>query len=143
MTKAERAKKERDERNAAWAAEAERVRRLGDLFDALPDSPQKSALLAAMTDRITDLYNNVRFEHGDVLLEFLPNDYARQLLDWYFDDDAKAPYPTQATPKEDGDAGKVQDQPSPESRSNWKFATEGQCAGSREATDSSEPSQPR
>jgi hypothetical protein len=101
MTRAERAKQERLKRDAAWAAEAERVRRLGDLFDALPNSPQKLALLEAMTDRITDLYNNVRFEHGDVLLEFLPNGYAQELLHWYFDDEERAlPCPTYSPPSE-------------------------------------------
>ncbi len=88
MNKSERAKQERAEREAAWEAEQARVRALGDLFSALPEGHQKDALLAAMTDRIIDLYNNVKFEHGDVLLEFLPNDYAERFLDWYFDEAA-------------------------------------------------------
>lgn len=101
VTKAERAKQERQEREAAWAAEQERVRRLGDLFDALPNGPQKLALLEAMTDRLVDLYNNVKLEHGDVLLEFMPNAYAREILDWYFDDEERAlPCPTYSPPSE-------------------------------------------
>lgn len=94
-SRAERDKQEREARDAAWHAEAERVRKLGDLFDALPNGPQKLALLEAITDRITDLYNNVKYEHGDVLLEFLPSAYAKELLDWYFDDEERAlPCPT-------------------------------------------------
>lgn len=88
MTKAERAKAEKAEREAAWEAEQARVKALGDLFSALPEGHQKAALLDAMTDRIIDLYNNVKHEQGDVLLEFLPNDYAQRFLDWYFDEDA-------------------------------------------------------
>lgn len=94
-TKAERSRKERESREAAWKAEEERVRKLGDLFNALPDCPQKAALLEGMTDRIVDLYNNAKWEEGDAIIEFLPNDYARSLLDWYFDEDPAAVF----TPK--------------------------------------------
>lgn len=86
-SKAQRAKQERAQREAAWEAEQARVQALGDLFTALPEGPQKDALLAAMTDRIIDLYNNVKFEEGDAILEFLPNDVARRFLDWYFNED--------------------------------------------------------
>lgn len=85
-TKVEKAKQEKAEREAAWEAEQARVKALGDLFAALPDGHQKAALLDAMTDRIIDLYNNVRFEEGDAILEFLPTGHARELLDWYFDE---------------------------------------------------------
>lgn len=88
ITVAERKKREREATERAWEAEQERVRKLGDLFSVLPGSPQKDALLDAMTDRVIDLYNNVKFEQGDAILEFMPNDYARRLLDWYFDEDA-------------------------------------------------------
>lgn len=84
MTAARR-ERERLEREAALqAVEEERVRKLGDLFDALPPSPEKLALLEAMTKRIVDLYNDCQFERGDVLLEFLPRQYALDVLTWYF-----------------------------------------------------------
>jgi hypothetical protein len=85
LSKAERLERERIEEE--WRANEARVHHYGDLFDALPSGAPKDALLAAMTDRIIDLYNNVRMEEGDAILEFLPNIYARQLLDWYFDDE--------------------------------------------------------
>lgn len=87
MTKEQRAARDRAEREAAWEANEARVKALGDLFAALPEGDHKAALLAAMTDRVIELYNDVKFEQGDAILEFLPNDYARALLDWYFDDD--------------------------------------------------------
>lgn len=86
MNRAARAKQERGEREAAWEAEQARVKALGDLFAALPEGHQKAALLDAMTDRIIHLYNECRHEQGDTILEFLPNDYAHELLDWYFDE---------------------------------------------------------
>lgn len=93
ITKAERKRLERERLDAEWKAEEARVRALGDLFSALPDCSQRDALQEAMTDRIIDLYNNVKFEQGDAILEFLPNDYARAFLDWYFDEDASATPP--------------------------------------------------
>lgn len=86
LTKEQRAARDKAEREAAWEAEHARVRALGDLFSSLREGHQKAALLDAMTDRIIDLYNHTKMEHGDVLLEFLPNDYAQELLDWYFDE---------------------------------------------------------
>ncbi len=100
QTKAERARKERERREAEWQAEQERVRKLGDLFDALPDGPQKTALKEAMTDRIIDLYNHNELEKGDILLEFLPNDYARKFLDWYFDENGPPTF-SEELPSED------------------------------------------
>lgn len=94
LTKAERENRANVARQAAWDAEQERVRKLGELFKALPEGHQKAALLDAMTDRIIDLYNNVKFEEGDTILEFLPNDHASELLDWYFDENG----PTTFTP---------------------------------------------
>lgn len=87
VTKEQRATRDRAEREAAWKAEEERVRKLGELFEALPESPEKALLLAGMTDRIIELYNAAKFEHGDAILEFLPNDYAYRFLEWYFDED--------------------------------------------------------
>lgn len=83
-------RKERAQREAEVAAENERVMRLGNLFSALPDCPEKLAFREAMGDRVVELYNHVRWEEGDAILEFLPNDYARRLLDWYFDEDPNA-----------------------------------------------------
>lgn len=90
-------KAEREAQERAWNAEQARVEALGNLFSALPAGPEKTALLLAMRDRIIDLYNNVRMEEGDAILEFLPNDFARELLDWYFWDEnpaSAAPPPT-------------------------------------------------
>lgn len=87
MGKAARLKEERERRDAEWKTENDRVRKLGELFEAIPDGHQKEALKDAMVDRIIYLYNNVRFEEGDAIIEFLPNDDARNLLDWYFDED--------------------------------------------------------
>lgn len=95
LTKAQRAATEKAEREAAWEAEQARVKALGDLFTALPEGHQKAALLDAMTDRVIELYNNAKHEQGDAILEFLPNDYARELLDWYFDENG----PDTFTPK--------------------------------------------
>lgn len=94
-TKAERAARDKAEREAAWEAEQARVRALGDLFSALPEGHQKAALLDAMTDRAIDLMNSAKHEHADVLIEFMPNDHARDLLDWYFDENG----PDTFTPK--------------------------------------------
>lgn len=95
VNKAERAKAEKAKREAAWEAEQARVKALGDLFSALPEGHQKAALLDAMTDRAIALMNSAKHEHADVLIEFLPNDHARDLLDWYFDENG----PDTFTPK--------------------------------------------
>ena len=107
-------KEERERREAEWLAEQERVRLLGCLTEALPAGEPKRAMLTGMRDRIIDLYNASRFEHGDVLLEFMPNDYARKLLDWYFpDDDAETSLSPEAPAIEDEDTqpGQVQGEP--------------------------------
>lgn len=87
LTKEQRKAKADAERIAAWQAEEDRVRKSGELFEDLPEGPAKSALMMGITDRIITLYNEARFEEGDAILEFLPNAYARALLDWYFEDD--------------------------------------------------------
>lgn len=92
MTKAQRAARDKAEREAAWEAEQARVRALGDLFSALPEGHQKAALLDAMTDRIIQLYNEAKHEQGDAIVDFLPNDHARELLDWYFDENGPATF---------------------------------------------------
>jgi|GEM_PF-6551883 len=78
---------ERAKRQAEWDAEQARVEALGNLFSALPDCTARHALMAAMIDRIWALYNECRLEEGDAILEFLPNDEARKLLDDYFSDE--------------------------------------------------------
>lgn len=107
-------KAEREKREAAWKAEQERVRKLGNLFEALPDGPQKAALQEALSDRVIELYNNVRFEEGDAILEFLPNEYARKLLDWYFDEDGPTSFPPETTASEDEDSQSRQIQSEPQ-----------------------------
>jgi hypothetical protein len=109
LTKAQ----ERRERQAAWDAEQARIRALGDLFSALPRCPQKAALWSAMANRAIDLLNANRFEQADAILEFLPNDYAMRLLDWYFDEDENAPFPATPPAEEYGlaEQGQVQGEP--------------------------------
>lgn len=106
-------KAEREKREAEWRAEEDRVRKLGDLFSALPACHQRDALQEAMSDRVIELFNAAKFQEGDAIIEFLPNDYARQLLDWYFDGDAQAPFPpeTAAGQDEDTKPGQVQGEP--------------------------------
>lgn len=113
-------KQEREEREAAWRANEERVRKLGELFSALPNGRAKTGLWVAMAERIVDLYNNVRMEEGDAILEFLPNDYARKLLDWYFHEDEDAPFPSPpaAGEHEDSQPGQVQGEPQQPGRSD-------------------------
>jgi hypothetical protein len=113
-------KKERERRKAEWRANEDRVRKLGDLFSALPACPEKEALWAAMADRIIDLFNESKFEEGDAVLEFLPNDYARQLLDWYFDDDENSPQTAPSPPSqhEAAQPGQVQSEPQEPGRSD-------------------------
>jgi hypothetical protein len=95
LTPAQRKKRDREERQAAWKAEEERVRKLGQLFDDLPEGHQKEALKDAMTSRAIELLNDLKHAQADAILEFLPNAYAREILDWYFDEDA----PNTFTPK--------------------------------------------
>lgn len=115
-------KEERERREAEWRAEEERVRKLGDLFSALPDGPAKVALHAAMSDRVIDLYNDAKFEQGDAIMEFLPNDYARRLLDWYFDEDGPTSFPPEATAGEyeNPQSGQVQGEPQVPERTDGK-----------------------
>lgn len=47
-----------------------------------------------MSDRVIELFNSAKFEQGDAILEFLPNEYARSLLDWYFDETNSAQAPS-------------------------------------------------
>lgn len=92
MNKAARTARDKAEREAAWEAEQARIKALGDLFASLPEGHQKAALLDAMTDQIIHLYNECKHEQGDAILEFLPNDYAHELLDWYFDENGPATF---------------------------------------------------
>jgi|SRR5262245_60108605 len=126
LSNAERKRRERERRQAKWMAEEERVRKLGELFEALPDCPQKAALKEAMTDRIIDLYNNVRWQEGDAILEFLPNDYARRLLDWYFDEDENASFPAEAAASEHdaSQSGQIQGEPQSDQRPDGEHSIE-------------------
>jgi hypothetical protein len=87
MAQSKIAKREKERAEAEWRANEERVNGYSALFNALPDGFAKVALLDAMTDRVIDLFNNVRMEEGDSILEFMPNEHARSLLDWYFHDE--------------------------------------------------------
>lgn len=121
-------KQEREAAEAAWNAEQARVEALGNLFSALPECGAKLALQTAMRDRVIDLYNESHFERGDVLLEFLPNKFARELLDWYFPDDQDAE-PTQPPPSPTGEyetaqQGQVQSAPQQPCRAHGNGAGE-------------------
>lgn len=114
ITKAERARREKEKCEAAWRAEEERVRRLGDLFDSLPACWQKDALKEKMSDQIIEYYNHCKWSEGDAILQFLPNDYAHALLDWYFDDDnpnSTFPPTPAASQDEVAQPGQVQGEP--------------------------------
>jgi hypothetical protein len=95
-----KAEQERIARDAKWEAERLRVKALEDAFGAVPDGPEKAALLSVMTDRVVELYNNVRMTEGDAILEFMPNDYAQALLDWYFNEDPNAIFTPPPPPAE-------------------------------------------
>lgn len=93
-------KQERAERDAVWQANEDRMALQCWLFEELPDGTQKDALQMAMRDRIITLYNECRFEEGDAILEFLPNAFARKLLDWCFpDEDEQTPQPPPSYPR--------------------------------------------
>jgi hypothetical protein len=91
----------REKREREWLDEQARVQRSGAMFEALPTCAAVEALKVVMTDRIVWLYDRGRMEEGDAILEFLPNNWAMQLLDWYFDEDGKVPHPAQAAAGED------------------------------------------
>lgn len=50
----------------------------------VPDSPEWQALLAAMKERIFDLYDELKLEEGDHILEFVPEPLASAWLEEYF-----------------------------------------------------------
>lgn len=56
------------------------------VFVAVPDSPAKRDLEAAMLARARVLLDDGQAEACDALLEFLPEKIARQMLDEWFDD---------------------------------------------------------
>lgn len=100
--KRSKAQREEDERReATWRAEEERIRKLEQLFETIPASEAKEAFKHGMTDRVVELYNAAKFSEGDAVLEFLPKQWARQLLDWYFDDDEATPHPADAAASQD------------------------------------------
>lgn len=148
MNKAQRIKREKAEREAAWETEQARVRALGDMFTALPEDHQKDALLGAMTDRIIDLYNNVKFEQGDILLEFLPNDIAQRFLDWYFDEDGPDVAPDFRRPEQRCGAAGALGQPlrtqaeTPPDAGAAQAAIEGEAPADQEAIGNEDRSAP-
>lgn len=101
------------ERAAEIAAHETRVKAQYEAFEALPEGDAKMLLVALMTDRIVELYNDTKLEHGDELLWFLPDAYAKQLLEWYFDEDGKIPQPAYAPSgkNENPQPGQVQGEP--------------------------------
>jgi hypothetical protein len=100
-------------RDAEIAEHKARMKAQYEAFEMLPAGPAKMRLVALMTDRITKLYNDTQFEAGDELLWFLPDAYAKQLLEWYFDEDGTVPQPTHAPTGEDENSqpGEVQGEP--------------------------------
>jgi hypothetical protein len=129
VTKA--AKQERERREAEWAAERSRVLCQGAIFEAIPNGQEKDALKVAMTDRAVWLFDNCRYEEGDALLEFLPNDWAQQLLGWYFDEDGTAPHPAEASAGKDEDAkrGQVQGEPQSPGRPDGEHPIQADAIG--------------
>lgn len=86
----------------AWAEREALHRRNASLrFDrhqrlaaSLPGCPEVRALRKAMLDTAWRLLDETRCEEADAILEFLPPDQARALLDEYFYEDDDAPNPT-------------------------------------------------
>lgn len=121
-------KAEQEAADARWMAEEARIQKLGDLFSALPDGGAKTALLDAMTDRVIELFNGAKFAEGDAILEFLPNDHAKRLLEWYFDDNnANTTFPPTSAPSEHETAQprQVQSKPQVEEWPDGEYTAEG------------------
>lgn len=113
-------KLEHERQRLEWEAEQDRVQSQGNLFSAIPNSPEKTRLLSVMVYRTINLYNECRYQEGDAILEFLPNDLARELLDWYFDDNAQDPFApkTAAIENENPQQGEIQSEPQQPSGAN-------------------------
>ena len=77
-------KREKEEREMAYAANEARIAAQRALFVALPASPEKDALKAAMLDRAWCLIDSGKGEEADAILEFLPEADAVALIDEYF-----------------------------------------------------------
>ncbi len=89
--RASASKKDRAAHDAAfqkWAAEEnERIAKQRAAFDALPECKWKQALKQAMLDRAWRLLDDGYTEAADMLLEFVTENDATDLLDEFFKDD--------------------------------------------------------
>lgn len=74
----------RRQKQAVAAMEA-RIAAQRALWAAVPASPEKAALQAAMLARITDLMDQGEGEAADAIAEFLPADEATAVLDAWLD----------------------------------------------------------
>lgn len=64
--------------------EAARERQRRAIWDAIPECDGKTTALKRIEARIVEHYDNLRWEAGDALLDFLSEADARRLLDAYF-----------------------------------------------------------
>lgn len=81
-------KKEREQREAEWRANEERIARQRALWAQIVATPSTEALRQAMLDRAWLLVNNGQCAEADALLEFLPLADVAALLDEAFPDQA-------------------------------------------------------
>ena len=76
--------------DARWQAvrctEQEAADRLRAPLAAIPASVEKTTLIAVMENRIRELWDAMRLEEGDAILDFLSEEQAQALLDSYFGD---------------------------------------------------------
>jgi transcriptional regulator with XRE-family HTH domain len=93
-----------DERDgqAAWM-ESEQARIAGhqEVWDAVPESPEKDALKAAMLARAFDLLCEGRAEEADTMMEFLPQADVLAVLQLW---ETEVLYPLPKTPEPDASA---------------------------------------
>jgi hypothetical protein len=74
------------ERERWWAQEQARIKRQREAFDDLPEGPIRDHLRDMMLQRAYDILCEGNGEGCDELLQFLPEDHARELLDAWLDD---------------------------------------------------------
>jgi transcriptional regulator with XRE-family HTH domain len=55
-------------------------------WGAVPDSPEKSALLQVFATRVRLYFDNMELEKGDIILELLPKELAEEILNETFPD---------------------------------------------------------
>lgn len=70
--------------NRRWRKAEEELAVRRSFMEAVPSSPQKSVLIAAMLIRAEELLGQGKAEEADVILEFVPRDLGEKLLNDFF-----------------------------------------------------------